>query len=57
MTQDFDAIIIGGGATGAGTALDMALRGLRVAMVERVDLCEGTSGVTTAFCTRAGVML
>jgi len=41
---DFDVLIIGGGATGGGTALDLALRGLRVALVERADLTDGTSG-------------
>ncbi len=44
MAQEFDTIVIGGGATGAGVALDLALRGLRVALVERADLCDGTSG-------------
>jgi glycerol-3-phosphate dehydrogenase len=42
--QEFDLLVIGGGATGAGTALDLALRGLRVALVERADLTDGTSG-------------
>ena len=36
--------VIGGGATGGGTALDLALRGLRVALIERADLTDGTSG-------------
>ena len=44
MTQEFDALVIGGGATGGGTALDLALRGLRVALIERADLTDGTSG-------------
>ena len=44
MNQDFDVLVIGGGATGGGTALDLALRGLRVALVERADLTDGTSG-------------
>ncbi len=44
MIQEFDVIVIGGGATGGGTALDLALRGLRVALVERADLTDGTSG-------------
>ncbi len=44
MPQDFDVIVIGGGATGAGTALDLGLRGLKVALVERADLTDGTSG-------------
>ncbi len=42
--SDVDVLIIGGGATGAGTALDLALRGLKVALVERADLTDGTSG-------------
>jgi glycerol-3-phosphate dehydrogenase len=44
MAQDFDVLIIGGGATGGGVALDLALRGLHVALVERADLTDGTSG-------------
>jgi len=44
MSDNYDIIIIGGGATGGGTALDLALRGLRVALVERADLTDGTSG-------------
>ncbi len=44
MTQEFDVLIIGGGATGGGTALDLALRGLKVALIERADLTDGTSG-------------
>ncbi len=43
-THNFDVLIIGGGATGGGTALDLALRGLKVALVERADLTDGTSG-------------
>jgi glycerol-3-phosphate dehydrogenase len=39
----FDVVIIGGGMTGVGTALDAASRGLRVALVEQGDLAEGTS--------------
>ncbi len=39
----FDVVVVGGGMTGAGTALDAASRGLRVALVERGDLAEGTS--------------
>jgi glycerol-3-phosphate dehydrogenase len=41
---DFDVLVIGGGATGGGAALDLALRGVRVALVERADLTDGTSG-------------
>ncbi len=44
MTDTCDVLVIGGGATGGGTALDLALRGLRVVLVERADLTDGTSG-------------
>lgn len=44
MIQSFDVIVVGGGATGGGVALDLALRGLRVALVDRSDLADGTSG-------------
>ena len=37
----FDLLIIGGGATGVGCALDAATRGLKVAMVERDDFSSG----------------
>jgi glycerol-3-phosphate dehydrogenase len=39
----FDVLIIGGGITGAGVALDAAARGLRVALVEKKDFAHGTS--------------
>jgi glycerol-3-phosphate dehydrogenase len=39
----FDVLVIGGGITGAGAALDAASRGLRVALVESRDLASGTS--------------
>lgn len=38
-----DVVVIGGGITGTGVALDAASRGLRVALVERRDLANGTS--------------
>lgn len=38
-----DVLVVGGGITGAGVALDAALRGLRVALLERGDLAAGTS--------------
>ena len=47
MTQgirEYDVVIIGGGITGAGTARDCALRGLKVLLVERNDLATGASG-------------
>lgn len=40
--QEFDLLVIGGGATGAGVALDAVTRGLRVALVERNDFSSGT---------------
>jgi NADPH-dependent 2,4-dienoyl-CoA reductase/sulfur reductase-like enzyme len=43
----FDVLIIGGGASGAGTALDAASRGLKVALVERDDFACGTSSRST----------
>ena len=39
----FDVVIVGGGVTGVGTALDAATRGLTVALVEAVDFAAGTS--------------
>ncbi|MFP5308520.1 MAG: FAD-dependent oxidoreductase [Actinomycetes bacterium] len=40
---DLDVLVVGGGITGAGVALDAAARGYRVALVERDDLSSGTS--------------
>jgi glycerol-3-phosphate dehydrogenase len=39
----FDVLVVGGGITGAGVALDAASRGLRTALVERDDFASGTS--------------
>ncbi|KAJ1675883.1 mitochondrial glycerol-3-phosphate dehydrogenase [Spiromyces aspiralis] len=44
---EFDLLVIGGGATGAGCTLDAASRGLKVAMVERDDFASGTSSKST----------
>ncbi|MET7876749.1 glycerol-3-phosphate dehydrogenase/oxidase [Micromonospora profundi] len=41
--ERFDVLVIGGGVTGAGAALDAASRGLKVALVEARDLASGTS--------------
>jgi glycerol-3-phosphate dehydrogenase len=41
--EEFDAVVIGGGLTGAGVALDAAARGLSVALVERHDFASGMS--------------
>ncbi len=43
----FDILVIGGGATGAGVALDAANKGLKVALVERFDFASGTSSKST----------
>ena len=42
-SDGFDVIVIGGGITGVGVALDAASRGLRTALVERDDFASGTS--------------
>ncbi len=41
--EPFDLLVVGGGITGAGTALDAATRGLRVGLVEAQDWASGTS--------------
>src|ERR1700755_3336824 len=41
--EPFDVLVIGGGITGAGVALDAATRGYSVALVERADYAIGTS--------------
>ncbi|KIO05263.1 hypothetical protein M404DRAFT_141245 [Pisolithus tinctorius Marx 270] len=46
-SEQFDLLIVGGGATGAGVAVDAASRGLRVALVERSDFSSGTSSKST----------
>jgi len=43
LKDGFDLVIIGGGITGCGVALDAAQRGLRVLLVERGDIASGTS--------------
>lgn len=48
VTEDvYDLIVIGGGATGSGIALDAVTRGLKVALVERDDFSSGTSSRST----------
>lgn len=46
-SETFDLLVIGGGATGAGVALEAASRGLKTALVERYDFSEGTSSRST----------
>src|SRR5881398_752909 len=41
--EQFDVVVVGGGITGAGVALDAASRGYSVALVEREDYASGTS--------------
>src|SRR6266550_164087 len=43
----FDVVILGGGITGAGVALDAALRGWRVALIDKGDFASGTSSVSS----------
>ena len=44
MTKEYDVIIVGGGITGAGTARDCAMRGLKTLLLERHDLTAGATG-------------
>ncbi len=46
-TDMWDILVIGGGATGLGTALDAASRGLKVLCIEKVDFSKGTSSKST----------
>ncbi|XP_044160931.1 glycerol-3-phosphate dehydrogenase, mitochondrial isoform X1 [Bufo gargarizans] len=46
-TKEFDVLVIGGGATGCGCALDAVTRGLKTALVERDDFSSGTSSRST----------
>jgi len=45
--EEFDICIIGGGASGAGCALDATLRGLKVALIEKEDFAAETSSKST----------
>lgn len=44
---EWDVVVIGGGATGLGTALDALSRGLKVALIEKFDFAKGTSSRST----------
>ncbi|EPS70756.1 hypothetical protein M569_04004, partial [Genlisea aurea] len=46
-SNPLDILVVGGGATGCGVALDAATRGLRVGLVEREDFSSGTSSRST----------
>lgn len=45
--QEFDVLVIGGGATGSGVALDAQMRGLNTALIERADFSSETSSRST----------
>ncbi|NNE78217.1 MAG: glycerol-3-phosphate dehydrogenase/oxidase [Pricia sp.] len=45
--EEYDLVVIGGGITGGGIALDAASRGLKVALVEKNDFASGTSSKST----------
>ena len=45
--EQYDVVVIGGGATGTGVALDCASRGLKTALLEREDFASGTSARST----------
>ncbi|MCL6640771.1 MAG: glycerol-3-phosphate dehydrogenase/oxidase, partial [Candidatus Rokubacteria bacterium] len=47
LARGVDVLVIGGGITGAGVALDAATRGYRVGLVERADFASGTSSRST----------
>ncbi|CAH1961954.1 unnamed protein product [Acanthoscelides obtectus] len=47
QSECFDVVIVGGGATGAGCALDSCTRGLKTALVEADDFASGTSSRST----------
>jgi len=46
-SEHFDLVVIGGGITGAGVALDAASRGLRTVLLEKGDFASGTSSKST----------
>jgi glycerol-3-phosphate dehydrogenase len=47
LREEFDLLILGGGITGAGVALDAALRGFRVALIDKGDFASGTSSASS----------
>ncbi len=46
-TDEWDIVIIGGGATGLGCAVDAAARGFRTLLLEQGDFAQGTSSRST----------
>ena len=47
QSEQYDLLVIGGGITGAGIALDAIARGLKVCLVEKSDFASGTSSRST----------
>ena len=47
QNEQFDLLVIGGGITGAGIALDATARGLKVCLIEKDDFASGTSSRST----------
>jgi glycerol-3-phosphate dehydrogenase len=45
--EEFDILIVGGGANGAGVVLDAASRGLKCAVIDQYDFAAGTSSKST----------
>ena len=45
--ETFDMLVVGGGASGLGAAVDAAARGYRVALIEQADFATGTSSRST----------
>ena len=45
--KEFDILIVGGGANGAGVVLDAASRGLKCAVIDKYDFASGTSSKST----------
>jgi glycerol-3-phosphate dehydrogenase len=54
-SEPFDVLVIGGGVTGAGVALDAATRGLSVALVEQRDFASGTSRALSSKLMHGGL--
>src|SRR5580693_5228348 len=47
LRDPFDVLILGGGITGAGVALDCVLRGFRTALIDKGDFAGGTSSASS----------